>query len=87
MNKTWEQIVDIYFNTLIERDFIDDDKINNDLGNLIECRIYLEIGKKAAKDFTDAIIYILRDYNFKVKSEKSKIMYVQNQRDYFKTLI
>lgn len=87
MTKTWEQIIDIYFNTLVEHDFIDDDKINSDLGNLIECRIYLEIGKKAAKDFTDTITYILRNDDFKAKTEKSKIMYVQNQKDYFKTLI
>ena len=51
MNKTWNIIVDTYFNTLIADDYIESDKINEQLYNLIEGNIYQEIGKREAEFF------------------------------------
>ena len=86
MNKTWSKLLDLYFDTLIEHDFIDDDQINHELGRLIEGRIYQEIGKREAESFIDMLIYTRSD-DFKARTEKFKIMYINNQKDYYKTLI
>lgn len=87
MNKTWEIIVDTYFNTLIADDYIESDKINEQLYNLIEGNIYQEIGKREAEFFQECVSYILHDPNFKIKTAEGKKRYVENQRDYYKTLI
>lgn len=87
MNKTWGIIVDTYFNTLITDDYIESDKINEQLYSLIEGNIYQAIGKREAESFEECVSYILHDPDFKNKTAGFKKMYVENQRDYYKTLI
>ena len=66
---------------------IDVNSIKNGMTLLIEGNIYQEIGKKEAEFFGECVSYILHDPDFKNRTAGFKKMYVENQRDYYKTLI